>query len=92
MAPLDIGYGGERVYGFVRDHDRLVSIGSTPCAFIALRFARASANEASQLARPNGPIRLVAMERKNARPDVISEADVVIVRPQTVFAASGVTS
>lgn len=92
VVPLDIGYGGERAYGFVRENDRLLSIGSTPCAFIALRFPGRRASDAAPMMRVLQPIRVIAMEHKNAHPDLTSGADVVIVRPQTVFAVSGFTS
>ncbi len=101
VAPLDIGYGGERAFGFVREGDQLRSIGSSACAFIGLRGVEVEArgefffrNRHSRYAAPpssTAPISVIALARENARPELLSEADVVIATPQTVFAVSGST-
>jgi protein-L-isoaspartate(D-aspartate) O-methyltransferase len=99
VAPLDIGYGGERAFGFVREGDQMRSIGSSACAFIGLRGTQLEErgefffrNRHARYAAPPGPttpISVIAIERENARPELLSEADVVIARPQTMFAISG---
>lgn len=95
VVPLDVGFGGERAYGFVRQGERLVSVGSSACAFITLRGTATGEenkyffrNRHARYMSPTAatPLHVVAMERKNAHPELLSAADVVIARPTTVFA------
>ncbi|HTV93672.1 MAG TPA: methyltransferase domain-containing protein [Verrucomicrobiae bacterium] len=96
VVPLDIGYGGERAIGFVREGDRLHSVGSYACAFVELRGERDERDPAmffrtrgARYEREPGattPLDVVAVERLNADASLLEGADAVVARPHTMFA------
>jgi len=99
VVPLDIGYGGERAIGFVRDGDRLRSVGSYACAFVELRggdegdpaiFFR---TRHDRYERPGAttPLDVIAVERHNADASLLEEADAVVARAYTMFALTRVS-
>ncbi|HUA08246.1 MAG TPA: methyltransferase domain-containing protein [Candidatus Acidoferrales bacterium] len=98
VVPLDIGYGGERAIGFVREGDRLQSVGSYACAFVELRVAEAP-HEAAMFFRTraarherqpgaNTPLDVIAVERSRADVSLLESADAVVARPHTLFAVT----
>jgi protein-L-isoaspartate(D-aspartate) O-methyltransferase len=98
VVPLDIGYGGERAVGFVRDGERLRSIGSYACSFVDLRgaadarglemFFRSSDVRYSREPNANVPLKMIAIERDRADSSLLAEADAVVARPHTLFAVT----
>ena len=98
VVPLDIGYGGERAIGFVREGDRLHSIGSYACAFVELRgekdetdpamFFRTRSARYDREPGANTPLDVVAVERLNADASLLEGADAVVARPHTLFAVT----
>jgi protein-L-isoaspartate(D-aspartate) O-methyltransferase len=96
VVPLDIGYGGERAIGFVREGDRLVSVGSRACAFVELRGGGDTANPAiffrSRQMRhqrdpmATTPLDVIAIERDRAEASLLEESDAVVARAHTLFA------
>lgn len=98
VVPLRLEGAGEYAVGFVRRGDRLESVGVHPCAFLALRgeaaaeeagdlFYRDPAQRASRV-RLRPVTRVAAVRRRDARPSLLDDADLVIARPETVFAVS----
>jgi len=96
VVPLDIGYGGERAIGFVREGNRLHSVGSYACAFVKLRGEK-DEHDPAMFFRTRGaryerepgattPLDVVAVERLNADASLLESADAVIARPHTMFA------
>ncbi len=96
VVPLDIGYGGERAIGFVREGDRLHSVGSYACAFVELRGEK-NEHDPEMFFRTRGaryerepgattPLDVVAVERLNADASLLEGADAVVARPHTMFA------
>jgi len=75
VVPLDIGYGGERAIGLVRDGPYLRSIGSHACAFIEMRT-------------PGDPAGGEIFYRADATPEMLERADAVVARPHTIFGVS----
>ena len=98
VVPLDIGYGGERAVGFVRNGDRLQSVGSYACAFVELRghgdptdpamFFRTRAARYDRAPAANTPLDVVAVERARADTSLLENADAVVARPHTLFAVT----
>jgi protein-L-isoaspartate(D-aspartate) O-methyltransferase len=96
VIPLDVGYGGERAIGFVRDGDRLQSIGSYACAFVQLResgdaldpeiFFRTRSARYERDPAPSTPLDVIAIQRANADPSLLEQADAVVARTHTLFA------
>jgi protein-L-isoaspartate(D-aspartate) O-methyltransferase len=96
VVPLDIGYGGERAIGFVRNGDRLRSVGSYACAFVELRggetiptspmFFRTRAARYEREPGATTPLEVVAIERDRADTSLLESADAVVARPYTLFA------
>ena len=95
VVPLDIAYGGERVVAFVRQADRLTSIGTQACSFIGLRNHRESASTEIFFRNPGMryvpqpdarvPLSIIALRRDDVRPEFLQESDVVVARPETFF-------
>lgn len=98
VVPLDIGYGGERAIGFVRNGERLQSVGSYACSFVELRgaddarglemFFRSREVRYAREPSANASLRVVAVERDRADGTLLAEADAVIARPHTLFAVT----
>lgn len=98
VVPLDIGYGGERAIGFVREGMRLHSVGSYACAFVELRGGKEDRDPAmffrsrgARYEREPGastPLDVVAIERLNADASLLEGADAVVARPHTLFAVT----
>jgi protein-L-isoaspartate(D-aspartate) O-methyltransferase len=98
VVPLDIGYGGERAIGFVREGNRLRSVGSYACAFVELRGgtnehdpAMFFRNRGARYEREPGattPLDVIAVERLNADASLLEDADAVVARPHTMFAVT----
>lgn len=96
VAPLDIGYGGERAVGFVREEMRLRSIGSYACAFLELRgetemasgttFFRNRHERYRTVPSATAPLDIIAVRLRDATPALLEGADAVIARPNTLFA------
>jgi protein-L-isoaspartate(D-aspartate) O-methyltransferase len=96
VVPLDIGYGGERAIGFVREGDRLRSVGSYACAFVQLRdsadaldpeiFFRTRSARYERGPAPSTPLDVVAVARTNADASLLEQADAVVARTHTLFA------
>jgi protein-L-isoaspartate(D-aspartate) O-methyltransferase len=96
VVPLDIGYGGERAVGFVRAGERLESVGSFACAFVALRdrrdqtapgiFFRSAFERYRREPAPTSPLSIVAVRRDDAKPSLLEESDAVVAREHTLFA------
>lgn len=96
VVPLDIGYGGERATGFVREGTRLRSIGSYGCLFIGMRTGER--HRESDVFFPNrslrydakrrgdSPASIVAVRRADATAALMDEADIIVARPSTIFA------
>lgn len=96
VIPLEIGYGGERAVAFARDDGVLRSTGSHACAFIGLRTpepghrsdvffpnrsARYGVNDAASTPRS-----IVAVPRDHDAGGMLAGADVIVARPDTIFA------
>jgi len=98
VVPLDIGYGGERAIGFVRDGDYLRSVGSYACAFIEMRsnldateseyFFRNSVTRNASPPSPREPLSIVAVRRRDATPELLATVDAIVARPHTLFGIS----
>ncbi|HVA28292.1 MAG TPA: methyltransferase domain-containing protein [Candidatus Baltobacteraceae bacterium] len=97
VVPLDIGYGGERAVGLVREGPYLRSIGSHACAFIEMRTPSDPARSeifyregAAHAAAPSSrvPLRIVAARRTEAKPEMLEHAEAVVARPHTIFGIS----
>jgi len=98
VVPLDIGFGGERAIGFVREGPRLRAIGSHPCAFIALRSEVSTAggqlffrDPAMRYATPPSarqPLQIIAVRPKDADETLLQTSDAVVARPTTLFAVT----
>jgi len=98
VVPLDIGYGGERAIGFVREGNRLSSVGSYACAFVELRggnderdpamFFRTRGTRYEREPGATTPLDVVAIERVNADASLLEGADAVVARPHTLFAVT----
>ena len=98
VVPLDIGYGGERAIGFVREGVRLHSVGSYACAFVQLRggeddhdpamFFRVRSTRYEREPGATTPLDVVAIERVNADASLLEGADAVVARPHTLFAVT----
>lgn len=95
VVPLDLDYGGERATGFERTGQLLRSYGSYPCAFLNMRERSSEGTKvffpnrnARYVAPPSQhvPMTVIATRREDATPELMSNADVVIARPSTVFA------
>jgi protein-L-isoaspartate(D-aspartate) O-methyltransferase len=96
VIPLDVGYGGERAIGFVRDGERLRSIGSYACAFVRLRdsgdardpeiFFRTRSARYERDPAATTPLDIVAIQRAHADPSLLEQADAVVARTHTLFA------
>lgn len=95
VVPLDIGYGGERVIGFVREGHVLRSVGSYACAFIGMRDGDPEAGDLffpnrrlryGQPPPPTAPVQVLAMAREAANAGLSEDADVIVARPHTIFA------
>jgi protein-L-isoaspartate(D-aspartate) O-methyltransferase len=96
VAPLLFEGAGEYAVGFVRRGNRLLGIGAHPCAFIALRgdgetpacgdvFYRDPAQRA-RVACLRRLAHVVALRHEDATPELLSQADIVVARPVTIFA------
>lgn len=96
VIPLEIGYAGERAVGFAREGGLLRSTGSYACAFIEMRTpaprlegdvffpnrrARYGMNDTKV-----APRSIVAMRRDEAASELVEHADVIVARPDTIFA------
>jgi protein-L-isoaspartate(D-aspartate) O-methyltransferase len=97
VVPLDIGYGGERAIGLVREGPYLRSIGSHACAFLEMRTAERHADseifyrEGRSHGNPPGPrvpLRVVAVRHANATPEMLATVDAIVARPHTLFGIS----
>jgi len=101
VVPLDIGYGGERAIGFIREGKRLRSVGSYACAFVELRggcggkdtvdpamFFRTRGARYEREPGASTPLDVVAIERENADASLLEGADAVVARPHTLFAVT----
>ena len=98
VLPLRLEGAGECAVGFVRDGERLHSVGVHPCAFLALRGEAAALGQSNLFyrdpARRNSPARVrriagvVAVRKENAMPALLDDADLVVARPMSVFAVS----
>lgn len=95
VVPLDLGYGGERAIGFTREGFTLRSVGGYACAFLEMRGERRGDAEiffpnraARYAAEPHArvPMQVRAAQRSCADDALARDADVVIARPETVFA------
>jgi protein-L-isoaspartate(D-aspartate) O-methyltransferase len=95
VVPLDIGYGGERAIGLMRDGDYLHSFGSHACAFIEMRtgndrtasevFFRDRGTRYSVPPSAREPLAIVAVRREHATPELLASVDAVVARPHTLF-------
>ncbi len=97
VVPLDIGYGGERAIGFVREGSYLRSIGSHACAFLEMRTTQTRAEsaifyrEGKAPAAPPGsrvPLRVVAVRQADATPEMLATVEAIVARPHTIFGIS----
>jgi len=95
VVPLRLDGVGEYAVGFVRQGNRLQSVGAHPCAFIALRGDAAATGEGDVFYRdPSASSGITSMRRiaevvavrsADATPALLDEADVVVARPVTLF-------
>ncbi len=95
VVPLDVGYGGERAVGFVREGRLVRSYGSYPCAFLEMRGTPPERetevffpNRRVRYAAPPAatvPMSIVGAQRADATEALLENADVVVARPNTVF-------
>ncbi len=95
VVPLDIAYGGERVVAFVRDGSRLRSIETQACSFIGMRnhhdpnsseiFFRNADMRYHPAPDARAPLQIVARRRRDVKPELLENSDVVVARPQTFF-------
>ena len=95
VVPLRLERAGEYAVGFIKNGDRLESVGVHPCAFIALRgdgaveapsdlfFRDPSQHDGAACVRRVASV--VGVRRTDATPQLLEEADVVIARPVTLF-------
>ncbi|MEO9170550.1 MAG: methyltransferase domain-containing protein [Candidatus Baltobacteraceae bacterium] len=98
VVPLDIAYGGERVVAFTRRGNRLHATQTQACSFIGIRsgkeklhgdiFFRNTALRYAPEPGARAPLQIVAMRRRDVRPEFLEHADVVVARPHTLFAVS----
>ncbi|MDQ2865752.1 MAG: protein-L-isoaspartate O-methyltransferase [Candidatus Eremiobacteraeota bacterium] len=98
VIPLDIAYGGERVFAFERHGEALHATQTQACTFIEMRgsdaanagdiFFRNSAFRYGPQPEPHAPLRVVAMRRRDVRPEFLERADVIVARQETFFAVS----
>lgn len=97
VVPLRLESVGEYAVGFVRQGDALQSFGLYPCAFIPLRgesaaskggdvFYRRPAKPGSSGACVRRVVAMTVVRRGDATPGLLSDADVVVARPVSVFA------
>jgi protein-L-isoaspartate(D-aspartate) O-methyltransferase len=97
VVPLRLESAGEYAVGFVRERDGLRSCGLYPCAFIPLRgesaapksgevFYRRAGERGSSGACVRRVAEITAVRRRDATPELLGDADVVIARPVSVFA------
>ena len=95
VIPLRLPAAGEFVVGFERRGDCLHGIGAHPCAFIALRgensqavvdrvFFRDAQRNADS-ARVRSIASIEAVRARDATPQLLEDADVVVARPVTMF-------
>lgn len=95
VVPLDVGYGGERAIGFLREGALVRSYGSYPCAFLDMRGTPPDRetevffpNRRIRYAPPPAatvPMSIVGAQRADATEALFDDADVVVARPNTVF-------
>jgi protein-L-isoaspartate(D-aspartate) O-methyltransferase len=95
VIPLRLPAAGEFAVGFERRGERLHGVGAHPCAFIALRgegaefagdrvfFRDASRNAHS--ARVRSIASIEAVRARDATPQLLEDADLVVARPVTMF-------
>jgi len=97
VAPLDIGYGGERAIGFKRNGRLLHSVGSHACAFLEMRSVDARADGAifyrEGNARGNSPnsrvpLHVIAVRSSDAKPEMLATVDAIVARTHTIFGVS----
>jgi protein-L-isoaspartate(D-aspartate) O-methyltransferase len=97
VVPLRLETAGEYAVGFVRRGTVLRSSGLYPCAFIPLRgesaapqsgdiFYRRPAKRGSSGACVRRVAEITAVRRRDATPELLGDADVVVARPVSVFA------
>ena len=95
VLPLDIGYGGERAIGLLREGNYLRSIGSHACAFLEMRtrsariaseiFFRNRGERFALAPHARDPVDIVAVRREDAEPSLLAGVDAVVARPHTLF-------
>jgi protein-L-isoaspartate(D-aspartate) O-methyltransferase len=96
VVPLDVGVGGEYAVGFVRRGEELCSVGTVHCLFLPLRGEERAGTErvfvrskgARYSLRPREIASVVAVKTRQAQPELLGRADVVVAQPQTTFAIS----
>jgi protein-L-isoaspartate(D-aspartate) O-methyltransferase len=98
VLPLQLGDDGEYAVGFARRGARLESIGISPCAFIALRGEASAAGKGSAEAFYRSGVKtaggktrkalesVVAVRKRDAKPELLAQADVVLARHVSLFA------
>lgn len=95
VIPLRLEAAGEFAIGFDYEDGALHSVGLYPCAFIPMRdqpesdsaqdvFFRDPSRSKTPHTRPIESV--IAVKRADATPQLLTEADIVIARPTTVFA------
>ncbi len=98
VSSLRLPATGEFAIGFERRGDRLHGIGAYPCAFIALRgesvlaeddrvFFRDSSRDVNT-PRVRSIASIEAVRSRDATPQLLEDADVVVARPVTMFGIS----
>jgi protein-L-isoaspartate(D-aspartate) O-methyltransferase len=95
VIPLRLAAAGEFAIGFERRGERLHGIGVRPCAFIALRGEHAEPprehvfyrdpSRATAAARVRIISSIEAVRARDATPQLLDDADVVVARPVTMF-------
>jgi protein-L-isoaspartate(D-aspartate) O-methyltransferase len=95
VIPLRLAQAGEFAIGFERRGERLRGVGAHPCAFIALRgegaepsLERVFFHDASRHAdasRARSIASIEAVRLRDATPQLLEDADVVVARPVTMF-------
>jgi protein-L-isoaspartate(D-aspartate) O-methyltransferase len=101
VLPLDLGPLGERCHAFTYDGRLMRADGpGIPCAFVPLVTASPASSEDDELYFPSGtrtiPARshgataksIVAMPRNAADRSILERADLVVARPETLFAVT----